>query len=161
MKSHRPNNAKSRYHQGSFVPANVKKYVGDLNAIFFRSAWELKFMQFCDGNDQVVSWTSEPTGIVYFSPLDKRPHTYYVDFAAVIRDREGVITSWILEVKPEKQLVVPKPPTRLTDKGLESYLHATKQYIINKAKFAAAKDYAASVGFKFGIVTENFIFNRA
>jgi hypothetical protein len=46
----------------------------------------------------------------------------------------------------------------MTDKQTASYVYAAKQYIVNQAKFEAAKEFASVRGLKFGIITENFLF---
>jgi hypothetical protein len=43
---------------------------------------------------------------------------------------------------------------------MRQYLSHAKAYLINRAKFEAAKDYADSKGIKFGIITENFLFKN-
>jgi hypothetical protein len=159
MKSQTPRQ-NSHYKQGYYSPANPEKYVGDINAIIFRSSWEFKFMRFCDSNPNVVSWCSEPLGVPYFDPLSKTGRTYYIDFAIVVVDRDGNATRWLIEVKPSKHISPPKTPLRMTDKQTTNFLYSAKQYIVNQAKFEAAKQFAAERGFKFGIITENFIFQQ-
>jgi hypothetical protein len=73
---------------------------------------------------------------------------------------EGEITKWLIEVKPQKYLTPPEAPNRLTEKATLNYAHHAKAYIINSAKFNAAKAYAHKNGMKFGIITENFLFNK-
>jgi hypothetical protein len=73
---------------------------------------------------------------------------------------EGVITKWIIEVKPNKYLTPPEPPKRLTEKSTLNYARHAKAYIINDAKFKAAKVYAKENNMRFGIITENFLFNK-
>jgi hypothetical protein len=46
----------------------------------------------------------------------------------------------------------------MTDKQTASYVYAAKQFVMNQAKFEAARDYAAQKGIRFGIITENFLF---
>lgn len=156
MKNHAPR--RGQYNQGYYVPLNSDKYVGNPNQIIFRSSWELKFMQFLDRSTSVMSWTSESFAIPYFSPLDKRAHRYYIDFAVTTVDGDGVLQTWLIEVKPLKYIEKPEAPKRMTDKSTQNYLYSAKQYIINRAKFEAAKDFCEQRGLKFGIVTENFIF---
>ena len=52
----------------------------------------------------------------------------------------------------------PTKPKRMTDKQTANYVYAAKQFVMNQAKFEAARDYAAQKGIKFGIITENFLF---
>jgi hypothetical protein len=147
-----------KVQQGYFRPARPEKYVGDVSTIVFRSSWEFKFLKWCDSSPTVIKYASEPVGIPYMSPLDKRGHTYYVDFYVVTKDNEGNEQGWLIEVKPNKYTKPPVAPTRMTDKQTANYVHSAKQYIVNRAKFEAAKEFAAVRGLKFGIITENFLF---
>ena len=165
MKPHQPKKIQDflkpragKIRQGYFKPANPDKYIGDPTKIVFRSSWEFKFLQWCDHSPTILAYSSEPVGIPYYSPLDKRGHTYYVDFYIVTKDNDGNEQKWIIEVKPNKYVAPPVSPKRMTDKQTANYLYAAKQYVINQAKFEAARDFAAQRGIKFGIITENFLF---
>ena len=61
-----------RIRQGYFVPKNPHKYAGDLDKIIYRSGWEYKFLRYCDENDKIVKYVSEPVGIPYYNPLSKK-----------------------------------------------------------------------------------------
>jgi hypothetical protein len=147
-----------KIRQGYFKPAFPEKYVGDPTQIIFRSSWEFKFLKWCDHSPTVIKYSSEPVGIPYYSPLDKRGHTYYIDFYVVTKDNDSREQSWLIEVKPDKYTKPPTAPARMTDKQTASYVYAAKQYIVNQAKFEAAKEFASVRGLKFGIITENFLF---
>ena len=43
-----------------------------------RSGWEKRVMDWCDTNSSIVSWSSEEIIIPYISPVDNRPHRYFV-----------------------------------------------------------------------------------
>ena len=47
-----------KYHQGRFHPQNPQKYKGDVNNIIYRSSWELKFMQWCYRNENIMEYGS-------------------------------------------------------------------------------------------------------
>lgn len=157
MKNSKPR-ANSQYKQGYFRANEPSKYRGNPNSIIYRSSWELKVMQYLDQSQNVLAWSSEEFFIAYYSPLDQRGHKYYVDFIVITQDNEGKQQGWILEVKPLAHLQKPTCPKRMTDKSTKNYLYAAKQYIINKAKFEAARQFCDAKGLKFGIITENFIF---
>ena len=55
----------SKYRQGVFWPKNKEKFIG--TKAIFRSGLELKFMRFCDGNPNVVKWSSESVVVPYVS----------------------------------------------------------------------------------------------
>lgn len=165
MKPAQQNNIKTflkprqgQVQQGYFRPAHPEKYIGDPNQIIFRSSWEFKFLKWCDGSPTILKYSSEPVGIPYYSPLDKRGHIYYVDFYIVTKDNEGREKAWLIEVKPNKYTKPPVAPKRMTDKQTANYVYAAKQFILNQAKFEAAREFASTRGLQFGIITENFLF---
>lgn len=146
------------YKSGLFVPKNPEKYVGDIHKIVFRSSWEYRFCSYCDLNESVVKWSSEPLSIDYYNPLDKKEHKYYVDFYMKVIENSGEEQEWIIEVKPESQIKKPIFEGNMTVSKLKSYNHKMQIYITNKAKFQAAREWADKRGFKFGVVDENFLF---
>ena len=154
----KPRNGEKRPRQGYFRPINPDKYLGDLSKIIFRSSWEYKFLKWCDLSPTVLKYASEPVGIVYYNPLDQRPHTYYIDFYITVKGVDGIEQKYLIEVKPNKYVNPPTTPQQMTDKQTANYVWAAKQYVINQAKFEAARAFAAQRGVKFGIITENFLF---
>ncbi|NDB59780.1 head completion protein, partial [bacterium] len=104
------------YKQGFFKPKHPEKYKGDANNIVYRSGWEKRVMDWCDTNKNVVSWSSEEVIIPYISPIDNRPHRYFVDFYVQAKDNNGNLQTYLLEVKPKAQTIEPKPQSRKTKK---------------------------------------------
>lgn len=156
IKKVKPN---GNFRSGLFSPKNPDKYIGDLHKIICRSSWEFRFCNYCDGNDSVIKWSSEPTAIRYYNPLDKKEHDYYVDFYIKVLKEDGEEEEWILEVKPESQTIKPVYEGKnMTTEKLRSYNHKMQVYIVNQAKFKYAKAWAEKRGFRFGIVDENFLF---
>jgi hypothetical protein len=151
---------KTGYRQGYFTPINPEKYSGDCSEIIFRSSWELKFFQFCDNTESVVLWGSESTSIKYWNPILKKEATYWVDCYMATKTPDGSIIKWLIEVKPNKYLNPPEEPKRLTEKATLNYARHAKAYVINDAKFKAAQVYAKKNNMRFGIITENFLFNK-
>lgn len=148
-----------QYQQGYYKLINYDKYVGDPSKIIFRSGWEKKFATYCDINDRVVAWSSEPFKIDYFSPVEKKIKQYNVDFYVKIDKGEDQYAEYIIEVKPAKQLQQPQQPTgRVTEKRMISYNRELKRYLTNMAKFHAAREWARGRGWEFVVVTENWIF---
>lgn len=150
-----------RVQQGYFTPLHPEKYKGDPTKVIFRSSWELRFLKYCDENPRVIEYASEPVGIAYYNPVTKRPATYWIDCYMATLGDDGQVTRWLIEIKPNRYLSPPKPPTRLTEKQTLGYARHAKAYIINNAKFEAAREYAALHGMRFGIITENFLFNKS
>ena len=69
----------ANFAQGIFVPRNPDKYIGN-HTPRYRSGWEFTFMQFCDGNKNVIKWASESIRIPYRHPLTGKVTNYIPDF---------------------------------------------------------------------------------
>ena len=132
-------------HKGRFKPKNVHKYKGNPTNIIYRSGYELKFMNWCDKNDDVLAWGSEEIVIPYRSPLDNRVHRYYPDFVLKIRD-----TTYLIEVKPFRFTQEPKIPKRRTKR----FITEVKQWGVNLAKWESATEFCLDRGWEFKIITE-------
>lgn len=146
------------YKQGYYTLANPHKYIGDQSKIIFRSSWEKRFATYCDHNERIVAWSSEPIQIPYMNPVDKCVKPYNIDFYVKIKSEEG-FKEYIIEVKPSRQLQQPQAPTgRITEKKMTGYTNAMRTYLVNLAKFTAAKEFAKGRGWEFVVVTENMLF---
>jgi hypothetical protein len=139
------------FHKRKYTPANPQKYAGDPTVIFMRSSWETRFALWCDHNPNVVKWVSEEIVIPYRCPTDNKIHRYFVDFKIQIKDKDGNIKTYLIEVKPSKQLVPPEYPGRKTQR----YLVESAMFIKNQAKWSAAKSYASDRKWEFKIITEH------
>jgi hypothetical protein len=135
--------------QGKFKPKNYKKYKGDPTTIVYRSGWELKFMNWCDGDRSVVSWSSEEVVIPYKCPTDNKVHRYFPDFWLKIKEPTGT-QEYLVEVKPLKQTQQPKPQKRQTKR----YITEVLTYAKNDAKWRAAQEYCDDRKWNFRIITE-------
>ncbi len=151
---------RGNWKSGKYTPVNPEKYIGDIYNIIYRSSWERKFCQYCDVNPNITKWSSEPTGIPYWSPIDKKEHKYFVDYYIQVKKGE-VLENWLIEIKPEEQYALHKRPKEplgnLTEKKVRSYNEKLKTWITNRAKFEAATRFAESRGYKFGAINESFI----
>jgi len=116
-------------------------------------------MTFCDENDSVIEWSSEEVVVPYISPLDGRRHRYFVDFWVRLRKPDGSIQEELIEVKPKRQTIMPEQPT--TKRTSKSKIFEMRNWLINSAKWAAAKDYCENRGWKFRILTEENIFGKS
>jgi hypothetical protein len=138
-------------YKGKFKVKNSEKYIGDSSNVIYRSLMELNFMKWCDKSEKVLKWNSEEVIVPYISPMDKKRHRYFPDF--LIQTNKG----WILiEVKP---LVQTKPPKKLlveklTLKKKRRYAYAVKTWLVNEAKWEAAKKVCETKGWRFQIMTE-------
>lgn len=159
IKANKPT-PKSGYRQGYYQLSNPAKYIGDPTKIIYRSSWEHRFCRYCDLTPDVTKWSSEPVGIKYISPLDNRQHVYYVDFY-MRTEKDGAVKEYLAEVKPKASLEKPVlEGSKHTTKKLENYNYALKTWLTNRAKFAAAKIFAAHNGHEFIVVTEDFLFSK-
>ena len=133
-----------------FKPLHPSKYKGDPNNIICRSSWERKFCQWCDMNNSIISWASEEFSIPYVSPKDNRVHKYYPDYLIKVKEKNDMIKTYVVEVKPYKQTRPPKTPKRKT----KSYLTECVTYAVNQAKWKAAKEFCEDHRIEFKVVTE-------
>ena len=140
-----------KYHQGRFHPQNPQKYKGDVNNIIYRSSWELKFMQWCDRNENIMEYGSEEFWIPYVSPVDNRVHRYFPDFIIKVKESNEEIKTYVIEVKPKRQTVPPKQKSRVT----KSYLYEVQTYAVNQSKWNAADEWCKDHRLEFKVITEN------
>ena len=140
----------SKYRQGIFTPINKDKFMG--STATYRSGLELKFMRFCDNNTNVLKWGSENVIVPYISPLDGKVHKYYVDNFVIIREGSQ-IKKYLIEIKPSKQTQAPN--TKYKKK--EHLIYEQSAWIINQAKWNAAKELCKKKGFDFLILTEKHL----
>ena len=138
-------------YRGRFQPSNIGKYRGDHRNIIYRSLWERKFMVYCDRNENILEWGSEEIIIPYRSPLDGRIHRYFPDFYIKVRESNGSIQRYIIEVKPKKQCIEPKVQKQRT----KTYIREVAEYAKNQAKWKAATEYCKDRLFQFKILTED------
>ena len=137
-------------YKGKFRPRIPKKYRGDYTNIIYRSLWELKFMKYCDSNQNILEWGSEEFFLPYRSPLDNRVHRYFPDFYIKVREKTGKIKKMIIEVKPLRQCMEPKRQKKKT----RGYIYEVREYAKNQAKWKAAEEYCLDRGLEFKILTE-------
>jgi hypothetical protein len=144
---------KSGFKQGYYTLLNPSKYTGEI-PIIYRSSWEKKMMIFCDTNENVIKWSSEPLAINYYNVLDSKFHKYYPDYYIRIKKGDEII-NYLVEVKPKSQLTKPQPPKKNTRKALESYEWAVKTYVTNVCKIDALKKFASQNNYKVMLITED------
>lgn len=141
------------YHKRKYTPINPQKYVGDPTNIIMRSSWETRFALWCDNNPSVIKWNSEETVVPYICPTDNKRHRYFIDFRIQLRDKRGVLKTYLVEIKPDKQTRPPEVPSRKTKR----FLIEAATYMKNEAKWKAATQYAKDRGWEFIILTENHL----
>ena len=136
--------------KSKYKPSFPKKYKGNADNIICRSSWERKFCQWCDMNNSIISWASEEFSIPYVSPKDNRVHKYYPDYLIKVKEKNDMIKTYVVEVKPYKQTRPPKQRSRKT----KSYLTECVTYAVNQAKWKAAKEFCEDHRIEFKVVTE-------
>ena len=137
-------------YKGKYYPSFPRKYKGDPTNIIYRSLWERKFMVYCDKNQNILEWASEEIAIPYRSPIDNRVHRYFPDFYMKVKETNGKIKNYVIEVKPAKQTKPPKKPKRQT----KGYIREAYEYAKNQAKWKMAKEFCADRQWVFKVVTE-------
>ena len=137
-------------YKGKFRPQNIEKYKGNPSNIIYRTGWELDFMKYLDRQPEVLQWNSEEIIIPYKSPIDGKWHRYYPDFWVKTSKGESII-----EIKPKKQT---KPPKE-NPKHRRRYLREVKTFVVNEAKWKAAKEFCENKGFQWQIMTEDTLSN--
>lgn len=140
----------TKTYKGKFRTKNPAKYKGDINNIVYRSLWELRFMKWCDTNPSVEEWGSETIIVPYISPLDRKVHRYFVDFYMKIKDKNGKIEKYLIEIKPERFTKPPEIPQKKTKRFIDEVF----QYGVNEAKWKAAFEFCEDRNMKFIILTE-------
>ena len=138
-------------YKGKFQPKNTQKYVGNPTNIVYRSLWERKFMIYCDTNENILEWGSEEIAIPYRSPVDGKIHRYFPDFYIKVKEPDGSIKKYLIEIKPHKQTMPPKKPQRQT----KGYIYEAYEYAKNQSKWEAATEYCKDRGWTFKVLTEN------
>ena len=141
------------YKQGVFKPNNPKKYHGSV-PIIYRSGLELKYFRFFDANPAILTWSSESIIVPYSNPLTGRVHRYFVDNSVTMRDKQGNIKKYLVEIKPHSKLQPPPPSNKRSAKNTALL---QREYIQNKAKWLAASDWSRKHGYQFIIITEKHI----
>jgi hypothetical protein len=136
-------------YKSVYNPKNPKKYAGDASKIVCRSLWERNVCKFCDETPNIIKWSSEEISIPYVSPLDKKVHNYYPDFLIQFKNSAG-LHNWMVEVKPKKQTYLKENASK----------KEKATWIINTAKWQAAKKYCDIHNIVFKIVTEKDLFNN-
>jgi hypothetical protein len=138
-----------RFAQGKFNLKNPDKYVGTKTPTY-RSGWEFTFMKFCDEHPAISQWASEAIRIPYRNPLSGKQTIYVPDFFIVYADRNGKQRVELIEVKPSNHTVKEK-----LGRSKSNQAH----WVVNQAKWEAARAWCKQKGIVFRIVTEEDIFH--
>ena len=140
----------SRFAQGKFNLKFPQKYIGTRSPTY-RSSWEFAFMRFCDENPSIENWASESIRIPYRHPLTGKYTIYVPDFFISYADKGGRKRVELIEVKPANQTLKEK-----TGRSRANQAH----WIINQAKWEAARAWCKQKNIFFRVITEADIFHN-
>jgi len=138
-------------YKGKYKPSHPEKYKGDPTNIVYRSLWERKFMVYCDMKGTILEWSSEEKCIPYRSPIDGKVHRYFPDFIIKVKESDGTIKKYMIEIKPKKQTIPPVKPKRQTKR----YISEVYEYAKNQAKWQAAEEFCKDRLWEFKVFTED------
>tara|TARA_B100000315_G_scaffold57494_1_gene51776 strand:+ start:109 stop:459 length:351 start_codon:yes stop_codon:yes gene_type:complete len=111
-------------------------------------------MVYCDTNESVIEWGSEEVIIPYLSPWDGRIHRYFPDFYIKIKQHDGSIKKFIIEVKPKKQC---SPPPSKPKRRTKKWFNEVETWGINEAKWKYATEWCNNNNMEFKILTEDHL----
>lgn len=140
----------SRFAQGKFSLKFPEKYMGSRSPTY-RSSWEFAFMKMCDENSAITKWASESIKIPYRNPFTGKYTIYVPDFFIVYNDRSGKEHVELIEVKPSQQTYLEDTGNSRTNKA---------HFILNQAKWSAAKSFCKQKGITFRVINEQDIFHQ-
>lgn len=138
-------------YKGKFKPSFPEKYKGDPTNIIYRSLWELKFLRYCDLNENILEYSSEEIMIPYLDKSTSKVRKYFPDAYIKVKQPDGVIKKYLIEIKPAKQTVPPPRPKRQTKK----YIAEAMEFVKNQSKWEAAKEWCLDHGYEFKVLTES------
>jgi hypothetical protein len=107
-------------------------------------------MKFCDEHPSVSQWASEAIRIPYRNPLTGKQTIYVPDFFIVYADKGGKQRVELIEVKPKNQAVKEKLGRNRANQA---------HWVVNQAKWEAARAWCKQKKIFFRIVTEDDIFH--
>ena len=140
----------ARFAQGKYTLKNPEKYIGGRTPTY-RSSWEFAFCRMCDTNENITKWASESIRIPYRHPFTGKYTIYVPDFFIVYGDRTGKQHVKLIEVKPANHTFKEQLGRSQANKA---------HYVVNQAKWAAARQYCKQKGMYFRVVNEQDIFHQ-
>jgi len=139
----------AKFAQGVYTVKNAGKYVGR-GEPRYRSSWENVFMNFCDTNENIMQWASEPVRIPYRHPLTGKMTIYVPDFIVTYRGPNNTTRAELIEIKPKSQSIIEDRQSQ-RDRAIVA---------VNYCKWAAAQAWCKQNGLTFRIITEDQIFRN-
>jgi hypothetical protein len=140
--------------QTAYPLVNPEKYIGDPTKLLYKSSWEQNAFRMCDNNPNIVRWGYEVIKIQYAKPVGAtfKITTYFPDLYLEYFDKEQNFIKEVIEIKPKSQTQPSKK------KNVKTRLYENSVYLVNMAKWKAAKTWCNSRGIRFSVLTENSLF---
>ncbi|WP_298751845.1 TnsA endonuclease N-terminal domain-containing protein [uncultured Arcobacter sp.] len=142
-----------KYYQGIYKPVYPEKWITNGNPVIYRSGLEKKIFSFLEASPSVIEIASEEVKIPYVKPQTNRWHTYFVDLYIKVKDKNGDIKKYLIEIKPDAFIRPPANPKRKT----KSYLKKVDDWIVNQAKWKFAEKFCEKHDMGFKIITDKMI----
>jgi hypothetical protein len=139
-----------KFAQGKFNLKNPSKYMGNRTPTY-RSGWEFAFMKMLDENPAIINWASEAIKIPYRNPFTNKQTIYVPDFFMTYQDRAGKTHVELIEVKPANQSI---------REQVGKSIHNQAHYVLNQAKWEAARAWCRQNKITFRVVNEGDIFHQ-
>jgi len=139
----------THWARGKFQLTNPGKYLGK-GLPTYRSSWEFSFFTFCDRNENVLEWASEPLFIPYRNPFTGKMTSYVPDILIRYRTRHNKVCTELIEIKPRKQSLI---EGRMTQKD-------RMIVALNHHKWAAAQVWCRKQGIVFRVLNEDQLFHQ-
>ena len=156
-------NYKKDTTKGHYKVLHPEKYLGNEPTIY-KSKWELQVFHALDVNPFVLKWGYECVKIFYHHPLYMNMTIYKPDIFCHIKMDGGAVRQYLIEIKPQKYVDIPKkpnPPKNNTAQSAEkyrkrllSYQSNMRDYAVNKAKWAAAERWCLQNNVTWRILSE-------
>lgn len=148
----------AKYKQGLYTVINKDKYIGDVNKVYYRSSWELTFMQYLDLNKNVLKWSSEELVIPYHKQTSGKTHRYFPDFFMEVNSSSGP-KKFLIEIKPTKDTELYKPKKQ-TAKSQQRVAESALTMVTNQDKWNAAEEFCKKNDMTFMVLTEKELFGK-
>jgi hypothetical protein len=87
----------------------------------------------------------------HIDPATGKTHRYFPDLFIKIKESNGEIKKYLIEIKPKRQTIQPNPTPK---KKTKTWLNEMKTYQVNQAKWEAAERFCQENGIIFKIITE-------
>lgn len=153
-----------QWKQGEYKIQYPDKYLLQKKVVKYKSNLEERVCYFLDCNSNVVKWQYEGMSIPYLKPIfmggklhHVEEHKYVIDFYAEIKDNDGSIKKYIIEVKSKSATKPPIKPKRMTNKAHQRYLQECATFAVNSNKWSSAKKYCEDNGIIFKMLLDDQI----